>query len=63
MLTPHYSVLSGTHTKEGVFLDTLVTEPASLKQFVNMKTSFKCNLEAKSYTTALQNIFAFGLLD
>lgn len=39
--------------EEGVFLDILVVmEPASLKKFVNIKTSFKSNLEAKSYTTA-----------
>lgn len=38
MRTPLNSVLSGTHMEEKIFLDILVMESASLKQFINIKT-------------------------
>lgn len=54
---PLFSPKWCTYGGKRVFLDLLIMESVSFKQFVNIQTPFKNNLEAKSYTTALQKQF------
>jgi len=54
---PPFSPKWWTYGGKRVFLDLLIMESVSFEQFVNIQTPFKNNLEAKSYTTALQKQF------